>query len=208
MKTRTKLLLITALGLGLARSAVFAQTDAANQAPTEPPPGPPPGQHFSHLLTNLLDKYDVNKDGTLDQTELSTLKQDLADGKITPPPPPGGPRGLRAPGMPRLPKDIIDQYDVNKDGKLDADERAALHKDIEAGKVQLPGPGVPGGPPPALDAAQVLAKFDANKDGMLDQTELAAFLKDLAAHRPPPPPGIGGPGGPPPGDPPADAPQQ
>jgi Ca2+-binding EF-hand superfamily protein len=202
MKTRSKLLLIAALGLGLARSAVFAQTDATNQPPVEPPPGPPPAHHLSQLLTNLLDKYDANKDGILDQTELATLKQDIESGKIAPPP--GGPRGPGGAGMHRLPKEILDQYDVNKDGVLDANERAALHKDVEAGKVQLPTPGALGSRPPAPDAKQVLLKFDANKDGMLDETELAAFLKEMQAHRPPMHPGPGGPGGPPP----ADAPQQ
>lgn len=165
MKPFSKLLLLGALGLGLAGSAGFAQTDT-NQAPAEPPPPPPPGHHLSLLLTNLLDKYDVNKDGILDQTELATLKQDVADGKLPPPPQMRGPRGPGAPGM---------------------------------------------GPPPRLDAKQVLLKFDANKDGVLDETELAAFLKDMQAHRPPHPPGPsgpGGPGGPPPPDAPAEAPQQ
>jgi Ca2+-binding EF-hand superfamily protein len=165
------------------------------------------------MLQGLLDKYDANQDGVLDQTELAALRKDVAEGKVTPPRGgpggPGQPGGFRGPeksGAPqrRLPKDLLDKYDLNKDGKLDESERAALHKDIEDGKISPPnhgrGPGGPGGPPPPLSAAQILEKFDADKDGKLDESELAAFVKDMEAHRPPPPPGFAGPGGPPPGE--------
>ncbi len=57
-----------------------------------------------------------------------------------------GPRG-QGPGQRRQgpPAEIVAKYDTNQDGKLDETERAALHADIEAGKVTLPeggrGPG-------------------------------------------------------------------
>jgi hypothetical protein len=53
------------------------------------------------------------------------------------------------------PKEILDKYDLNKDGKLDESERATLRKDIEDGKFQPPPPPPrPGGPPPPDAPAQ------------------------------------------------------
>lgn len=213
MKKSIKLALLAAFGLAVTSLPALAQSEAADQAPVQPPGGPPHGPpRLEQLLTHLLEKYDVNKDGVLDQTELAALRQDIADGKIGPPP---GGLGMRGPGGPGpLPKEILDKYDLNKDGKLDETERAALQQDIQDGKVQLPAPGPgqhgPGSPAlrPPPTAKEIIDKFDADKDGKLDETELAAFLKDMRQHRPPPgghaP--IGGPpgGGPPPGD----APQQ
>jgi len=132
--------------------------------------GGAPGQRLGQVVLSLLDKYDVNKDGVLDQTELATLRQDIQAGKIAPPArnqnPPNGPPGPRnAPGQ--------------EQGSASPNSR---------------GPGQHAGPPPPLSAQQILAKFDANKDGKLDETELAAFVKDMQAHRPPPPPGFPGTG--------------
>ena len=59
-----------------------------------------------------------------------------------------------------------EQYDVNKDGKLDEQERAAMKAD-RAAKRQ----------------ARLLAKYDANKNGQLDPAEEAKHQEDLAKHR-------------------------
>ncbi len=194
MKQTAKLALLGPLGLCFMSVASYAQP--ADQSPGTDPGGPPPGP--GAFLLGLLDKYDVNHDGQLDANELAAFRKDIQEGNL--PPPPGG-RGPRGPGgPPPLPKEILDKYDVNHDGKLDETERAALHKDIQEGKVQLPFPGPgPGGPGfrPFPTAADVLAKFDADKDGKLDEAELTAFLNDLKSHRPGP--GRRGPGGPPPG---------
>ena len=81
--------------------------------------------------------FDKNGDGKLTQDEFA-----------------GGRRG----GKPQLPKELLEKYDIDKDGQLSETERAALHKDIQDGKVQPPamgqepgqGPGQghrgPGGP--------------------------------------------------------------
>lgn len=205
MKTKTKLASLLVLGLTLAGASTYAQSDNGAPPPQQPPgPGhrPPP---IGQVLMDVLNKYDTNHDGALDQNEMAALKQDIQDGKIQP-------RGA----PPRLPKEIFDKYDVNHNGVLDESEREALHQDIEAGKIQLPhpeGPGMAGGPGPgAPSAKQLLAKFDMNQDGMLDENELANLLKELPRHRPPMhrgPGGPGGPGGPAPEDaPPAAPPQQ
>ena len=204
---KTKLIRLTVLSLALAGLTARAQPEPnadPSQEPTNggPPHRPPP---IGIILSGLLDKYDANKDGQLDQTELAALKADIANGKIGLPPAPGGPG--RPGGPPPLPKEILDKYDVNHDGKLDASERAALQRDVEDGKVQLPAGLHPGGPPPS--AKDIIAKYDTDQDGKLNETELAAFLKDMRAHRPPPPPGPGAPfPGQPDGGVPPDAPQQ
>ncbi len=134
-------------------------------------------------------------------------------GDRPPGPPPGKMFGQMLLGL-------LTKYDVNQDGVLDQTELAALRQDIKDNKIGPPkrdgGPGGKNGPPPPLTASQVLEKFDADKDGKLDENELTAFLEDMAAHRPPPPPGFGrpgghgpsGPGGPPPGDGSGNPPQQ
>ncbi len=57
-------------------------------------------------------------------------------------------------------KDLLDKYDKNHDGVLDADERAAFDKDRDARKTER------------------LQKYDKNHDGKLDATELAAMRAD------------------------------
>jgi hypothetical protein len=96
----------------------------------------------------------------------------------------GGPRGPRGQGMHRQgpPPEIVARYDANQDGQLDETERAALHADIEAGKVARPEGRGPGngprrqGPPP-----EIVARYDANQDGQLDEAERAALHADIEA---------------------------
>ncbi len=59
-----------------------------------------------------------------------------------------------------------EQYDINKDGKIDEQEKAAMKAD-RAAKRQ----------------ARLLAKYDANKNGQLDTEEEAKHQADLAKRR-------------------------
>ena len=59
-----------------------------------------------------------------------------------------------------------EHYDVNKDGKLDEQERTAMKAD-RAAKRQ----------------ARLIAKYDANKDGQLDTEEEAKHKADLEKRR-------------------------
>ncbi len=199
MKTKNKLALLTALVIALAGLSARAQSDEPSDAANLPPG--PPHIRFGQVLSDLLQKYDANHDGQLDQTEMAALQKDIADGKIQPPGPALG-RGPRGPGGPpaHFPKEILDKYDLNHDGQLDESERAALHQDILDGKIAPPrfgaGPRGPRGPGFAQrpTAQQVLERFDTNKDGMLDAAELTAFLNAAPPRLqhvpglPPPPP--------------------
>src|SRR5215471_16060153 len=156
MKELTKVILMGAIGLSASSLLALAQ-DAGNPPPERhrPPneigaPGPGhPGQRPPVPL--IIRALDANGDGIIDANEIANAAAVLqkldknGDGQLTPdefmgPPPPPPPAG-------DLPKDILDKYDVNKDGKLDETERAALRKDIEDGKIQLP-PRRRGPPPP------------------------------------------------------------
>lgn len=176
MKRTNKLALLAAFGMALAGLSLNAQPQAGD-ATQDVPPGPPHAR-FGEVLQGIIHQYDVNKDGALDANEMATLQQDVASGKVQPPGPPAGAPGRFGGPQRHLPKEILDQYDANKDGQLDDTERAALRKDIESGKIPAPagGPGPRGPLGERPTASQILKQFDANKDGMLDETELNAFL--------------------------------
>jgi Ca2+-binding EF-hand superfamily protein len=106
----------------------------------------------------ILDKYDLNKDGKLDETERAALEKDIADGTFQPPARMGGPRGMRGPGAqgfgggpahtPPTAKQLLEKFDVNKDGVLDETELAAMVADMAAHRPHPPqGLPTPGGQP-------------------------------------------------------------
>lgn len=132
-----------------------------------PPQNPPPGGHQMRGPGGpaggppaIMAALDANHDGVIDAKEIANASAALAtldkngEGKLTQDEFAGGRRG----GMPQLPKELLEKYDIDKDGQLSETERAALHKDIQDGKVQPPamghepgqGPGQghrgPGGP--------------------------------------------------------------
>lgn len=63
--------------------------------------------------------------------------------------------------------EFMAKYDVNKDGKIDEQERAAIKA---ARKAEF--------------EKKMLEKFDTNKDGKLDEQEKEAMRAELAKHRP------------------------
>jgi EF hand len=167
--------------------ALLGTVNAGAQNDTPTPAVPDcPRPHLAQqgrFHAEIMAIYDANQDGKLDDDERAVLLQDMEDGLLPlPPPMAGGPGGPRHRGPP---PEIVAQYDANKDGVLDADERAVLHADIEAGKVQLPrmhGRG-PMGPPP-----EILEKYDTNGDGQLDADERAVLHQDIIDGKLPPPP--------------------
>ena len=69
--------------------------------------------------------------------------------------------GEKKPEAPKR-ENIIEKYDLNKDGKLDETEREALRKDRTAERVK---------------------RFDKNGDGKLDQQEEAAARAEFRKRR-------------------------
>ena len=75
---------------------------------------------------------------------------------------------------------LLDTYDLDKDGRLDAEERAQVKADIDSGKIQAPGRTPRGGAPGAhVPPPEILEKYDVNKDGKLDATEREAVHADM-----------------------------
>ena len=70
-------------------------------------PGGGRGQGFGPRHDELLQKYDVNHDGQLDETERATIRKEIEDGKLQPPPFGRGLRGFGPPpeanGAPDMP---------------------------------------------------------------------------------------------------------
>jgi hypothetical protein len=71
------------------------------------------------------------------------------------------------------------RYDLDKDGRLNADERAAKKADLEKARAEKKAAREARKTAKAAAAqARKLAKYDRNKDGKLDESELAAFKAD------------------------------
>ena len=161
MKTPKTLALLGVLGMLTGTAALAQQPAPDDQAPPRQRPENQagPGRPDPEARRKaLLAKYDVNKDGKLDDAERAAIGKDVEEGKFDPrlmggrPGGPGG-RGFRGPGGPEFGlrhQELLDKYDTNKDGKLDANEREAIRNDIESGKLPRPrfGPGRGGFPPP------------------------------------------------------------
>lgn len=219
MKTRNKLAMLGALG-ALTSAAVFAQTPAGEDSPPLGPPRGRPGMDRPSPEAHrqvLLEKYDANKDGKLDDKELSALGKDVFEGNLPPPgrghsgpgfgppspghagepgfgpPRPGGPpgdfqRGF-GPGGPRDGAGPRPPRDRMRDGS---------HFDREGGPERPSfGPAPHGfGRPDSEQGRKMLEerrrdflkRYDANGDGKLDAAEREAIGKDIEDGKLPSPP--------------------
>jgi hypothetical protein len=65
--------------------------------------------------------------------------------------------------------EILQKYDLNKDGKLDDGEKAAMRADFKAKREK--------------ERAELISKFDTNKDGKLDASERAVMRDTLETER-------------------------
>lgn len=150
-----RLLLIFASSLGFFSSALAADsTDSTTPPAHKHRGGPPPIPEMQAWHQQVLAIYDADRNGMLDETERSVLKDDIDAGTMQPPPMPPRGRGHRM----GPPPEIVAEYDTDKDGTLSDTERAALEADIAAGK--LPPPAPPAGvcPPPADTSTATTAK--------------------------------------------------
>ncbi len=137
----------------------------------------------------LMDEFDVNKDGELDDEEGATLRETLT----------------------RRFEKLTKDYDKNSNGRLDENEIDAASKDIDDGKLKgIPkmflqmarggprggprggrpgGPGGPGGPPGGsqdfgeTDPAELVRSADRDGDGRLNEAELETVRAEWAKRR-------------------------
>ena len=152
--------------------------------PLGPPPGPPLGRGGAESLEAVFDRFDLNKDGLLDQREVGamvdSLGYDVDAGYV------GGLMGL------------FGNFDHDASGSIEVGEfnslwvqlgGTALVSDGRAVVAAAPsGPGPPSGPappsgPPLGGGAESLEaafdRFDLNKDGLLDRREVRAMADSL-----------------------------
>ena len=124
----------------------------------------------------IISKFDMDEDNKLNEQEFSQARQ----------------------WVDRRFKEINDEYDINKDGRLNTSERATIAKEVEAGKFKTMDwlmkyitrpPSRSGGrnrdmreEPREKARLRVFLKSDVNKDGLLSEKELnsvrAALSKD------------------------------
>jgi hypothetical protein len=205
MKTSIKLAMIGALGV-LSSAATFAQPSAGDDssAPGTPQGGPGPNRPGLEAHRKvLLEKYDANKDGKLDDAEFTVLGKDVFEGKL--PPPRRGPVG---PGEPRGPG-FGPRGRGGPDGSGFGSPRAGGprgegERDFGPRGPRMGGPEQPPFGPGPRDFVrpdneegrkmleehrrEFIKKYDANNDGKLDSAEREAIGKDIEDGKLPPPP--------------------
>lgn len=84
-------------------------------------------------------------------------------------------------------EEIMKRFDVNGDGKLDENEKAAAHQAMKEARMARgaagAAPGKGKGPLQNPEVrARLLKQFDANHDGKLDETERAAAKQYMEEH--------------------------
>ncbi len=152
-------------------------------------PHGPRGDMHKHML----EKFDANKDGQLDEQEKAAMK------------------AAREARHAEMKQKMLEKFDANKDGQLDEQEKAAMKAEFEAKRGEKPcgdkpccGPKGPRGPKPGCGPEghgpkgprhhkghgprpdmhkHMMEKFDANKDGQLDEQEKAAMKADFEAKK-------------------------
>lgn len=83
---------------------------------------PPEGEGHEKMRAKLLEKFDTNKDGKLDEMEKAAMKEE---------------RGQRLDKFIKKHPEFLKKHDANGDGKLDETERKAAHQAMEAERMKF-----------------------------------------------------------------------
>jgi Ca2+-binding EF-hand superfamily protein len=172
----TKLISVLA-GMALAGGAAWAMAQ-------DSPAGEKGGRRGpGRSATELLEKYDANKDGQLDREELAAVDRDR--------------EGRREQMKARM----LERFDANKNGVLDPEEKQAAGKKFrgrrggrghgrmlerfDANKNGVLDPEEKDAAKAALAQrrAEFLKRFDTNGDGKLDDAEREAARKEFPRGR-------------------------
>jgi Ca2+-binding EF-hand superfamily protein len=201
MKTRAKFTIVGAFAVALLGATAYAQSTPDVQHQPEGQPG------RRSNVQELLQKYDLDGDGHLDQAERDALNADIQAGKVQrrQPHARGGGRPVNADSQAGG-DSILEHRDANGAGQLNDAESAPAHQDTLPGDVAPPGRRLrhssQGDPASSAHRQEILKKYDANGDGQLDDAERAALRQDIANGKIQPldlgsrPPGAGRPGTP------------
>jgi len=143
--------LLAVLTVALATNSVRGADDAAR-----------PRRPGSDLPQGIIDAFDANKDGELDEAERTKARQAMAQ------------RRKKPSGFDR--RELMKRFDKDGDGRLNETERQAA---MSASRAD----GGPGRRPPGnqrdrpANREAFMKRFDANGDGKLDDDERAAARK-------------------------------
>lgn len=179
MKARPLFLCLLASVLGAIPA--HAQTETKPDAPKADKSG-----QMEKRRQEMLQRFDKNGDGKLDDEEKAAmkaaLKQEREAAKVSGSGDIGslgggagqpGP-GADAPRGDRFIQEMIKRFDKDGDGKLDAAELGeALKARLAGGQGGFGGPGGAAGPM----RGQMMKMFDKNGDGVLDESERAEAQK-------------------------------
>lgn len=120
----------------------------------------------------MFGKVDTDASGTVDQTELASFAEQLAQDT----------------GIEIDTEEALSSYDEDGDGGLSQEEMEAMMaaympaQPMMFGTGQAPGAGGmgAGAMPPPPDKEEMFANIDTDGSGTVDETELASFIEDLA----------------------------
>jgi Ca2+-binding EF-hand superfamily protein len=108
----------------------------------------------SRMQSEIMKRFDKNKDGKLDEEEKAAAKEYNREGAA----------GRQGKAREKLGKRALEKFDKNADGKLDDAERAEAAKAIESDP-------------------RVVRRFDKDGDGKLNEAEKTAAREALAKVR-------------------------
>lgn len=160
-------------GMLVAESSLFADEGSKKEGPSKE--------------KALLQMFDADGDGKLNEAELGTLKQTV--GKLI------GDKGAPAKGPAGQPskEEILKRFDKNKDGELNEEEKQAAMAALKEHQKE----GKPEGKPapeknakPSAEAAskftkeEIMKKFDKDGDGKLNDEEMQSAKAALKGDQP------------------------
>ena len=131
----------------------------AAAAPATPPPV---ATMRANRAADLLQRFDQNHDGKLDEDETAAAHEEMLKEQMN-----RQAAVAAAPGGDLLRQRMLEMFDKNHDGRLDDDERAEMQK---YNRAQGAGPG--GAPLAARE--RFVRQFDNNGDGKIDDAEWIA----------------------------------
>jgi len=150
------------LALPLLSATLFLAAPArADDEPAAPDTAAPAGdlQPGGATYQQLLQRYDTNHDGKLDQNELAAAHEDMAQQRLE------SGKGVGK----KVRQQLLDMFDKEHKGYLNPEERAQarayLQQHVE------------------LRRQLILERYDTNHDGKLDDNERAAMMADLRKMR-------------------------
>ncbi len=160
-------------------AAPLSPSTPARQAQHWGARGQMPNRPTGDMHKRMLDKFDADKDGQLNETERDAMKAEMekrrAERGARPERPEGFRPGMRGEGFEgakagnrRRPHserpEMINKFDTDKDGQLSEEERDALHDKVKAQRETRR----------ENFKKEFMERFDTNKDAALSKEELEA----------------------------------